>query len=215
MVLDSWGHSLVPSVSVQWGDGAANGGCGIEGRVREGARSSIAAGPGFSALLNPEGHFTAVSAGAHAAPRGGTDTLRAARRPRGRSGASTCSSDAPSLGREKSQANPSPALPAPPPSLVCGGVKLEAAAAADSRLRLYADASASPDSGFLGHRSGLGARVPASSVCERSLPRGRQRGAADNPLSPYPRFCVAFCEAHPRDPLVLFTVKRLRSLGGS
>lgn len=159
---------MVPSVSVQWGDGAANGGCGIEGRMREGASSSIAAGPGFSALLNPAGHLTAISAGAHAAPRGGTDTLRAARRPRGRSGASTCSSGAPSLGREKSQANPNPALPAPPPSLVCGGGKLEEAA--DSRLRLYADASASRDSGFLGHQSVLGARVRASSVCERRLP---------------------------------------------
>lgn len=73
-------------MSVQWGDGAAKGGCGIEGRAREGAHSSIAAGPGFSALLNPARHLAAVSVGAHAVPRGGTDTLRAARRPLGRSG---------------------------------------------------------------------------------------------------------------------------------
>lgn len=171
-------------MSVQWGDGAAKGGCGIEGRAREGAHSSIAAGPGFSALLNRAGHLPAVSAGAHAAPRGGTVTLRAARRPLGRSGASTCSSGAPSLGREKeSQANRNPALPARPPSLVCGGGKLEAAA--ESRLPLYADAYSSPDSGFMGHRSGLGGPGPDFQVCVSAGSLGGDRGEQLTTLYPH------------------------------
>ena len=95
---------------------------GGRGLARECAPSRTAVGPGFSALLRRAPPLTAVPAGAQAVPRGDTDTSFGARRPRGRFGASTCRSGAPSPGREEeSQACSSPALPTPPPSWACHG----------------------------------------------------------------------------------------------
>lgn len=70
-----------------------------------------------------------------------------------------------------------------------------------------------PASGFLGHPSwGLGSRA---SACERRLPRGRQRGAADSPPLGYPALCEAASQACPGGPHVLFTVWPLQSPRGS
>lgn len=94
-----------------------------EGRAPEWVPSPrIAAGPGFSAVPNLALPLNCVPAGGHAVPRGGTNTSHAARRPLGRSGASTCRSRSPSLGSgEESQASLPPALLAPLPFSVCGG----------------------------------------------------------------------------------------------
>lgn len=87
-----------------------------------GRPSGLLQAPAFRLCFAGPRLLTAVPAEAQAVPRGDTDTLFGARRPRGRFGASTCRSGAPSPGREaESQACSSPALPAPPPSWACHG----------------------------------------------------------------------------------------------
>lgn len=134
----------------------------------KGAPSSIAAGPGPSALPNPAGHFAAVAAGAHAVPRGRDRHLaRGLTFARARGGLHLpLLRPLPGAGREvPGQPRSSSTRPGAFPGLrgwEVGG--------------LYADASSPPDAGFLGHPSRTGAWVQALSVCVSAGSLGGDRG---------------------------------------
>lgn len=161
-------------MSVQRADGAAKGGRGVECRTREGARSSIAAGPRFAALLNPAGRLAAVSAGAHAAPRGGTDTLRGAASSRALGGLHLQLRASPPWGGKRLR---------PTRIQLYLPRSLPRFAGAESWRRPRSPACASTRTppglpirvSWAVGAGWVGAGVPASSECERRPPRGRQR----------------------------------------
>lgn len=132
-----------------------------EGKARARAPSSrIAAGFCISARPKRAPPLTAGPARGHAVPRGGTYTLHAARRPPGRSGASTCRAGYRPWGGKRSR-GPAPIQLRPPRP---GSRTLFPAAPARTSeeverclgAAVLADASSLPVSCFLGHPSGWG-----------------------------------------------------------
>lgn len=161
----------------------------------------IAAGLGFSALPNRASPLTAVPAGGHAVPEG-RDPLHAARRGvRSSARGLPPAVPAPLPREEGSQASLNPAVPALPPFSVSGGgvggrgtpLGVPSSVSRGTRRRLVGGDAQSGRCcpcrrlvasclGFLGPSEQLEAWVQRfKRVCECRLPRGRQRGAADNP----------------------------------
>lgn len=176
--------------------------------------SRIAAG--FCSLARP----SRAPAGGHVVPRGGTYTLHAARRPPGRSGASTCRAGYPPRGGKRSH-GPAPVRLHPPrPG---SRTPFPAAPARTSEeverclgAAVLADAWSLPVSCFLGHPSGWGPgpglralRASAGSLGgDRGEPPATHR--SDVPVRAWS--AGEACGGHP--PRSVCTFRRLRGRGG-